>query len=477
MSCGISDARVKFENSGIELAPYQVDLRIDRGKFDHCRAKVDREAGKMVADQIAESPNEPVTIYSSEGKKLRRMYIPDTGVEISQEKAWLTFYDPLHLTTNGICNKTYSQGVTLSDVMGYIMSNVSDPNGVIQGFDITDPQYSDDIQPNYQDFREASLFEQAEDYNREGTKEDGIFGDVGNSIQGGLADAFGAVGDSMLWTNRLINKHTGIWGDTGKLDFDEKTPHEALKIVAEEWELDFWVDQVGILWMGKKEASPKVHVASPSPETLTVAEYNVTTQAIPVAEVVVRGGKTRLGYDRNDDGEQDGVAEVANRGVMTYGQARVGGVENGRTITVQNKELQEGEALKNAAERRLIQELSKAKSGNVKLNPDFSGYTDFSKPNEINLGDYLMVNGYKNLDACETVEENGEFIVNSIHHDMKGDRGWEITLETAHVPDQEISSRFFYYKPDENEVVDANDLYYRHGVGPIDKQAGYGGAQ
>ena len=450
MACGFGNAILDFTELGIKIRPYELDLRLDRDKFDHCRCEISKEAGELIADKTSGDPNQPVNIYIDEDKLLRKMYMPKGALEYDNNNrdAYLKLMDPLHILKQGKLDKKYKE-VTLEDVISYVWGKVKDPNGVIKDWDITDPEYSDNVQPNYEDYRDQSLFANAEQWVDSSTSE---------SSWERLESGLGATADGVLWVNRSINNVTGIYGDIGELDFNKRTPYEAFKMIADEWELDFWVDDHRVLNIGKHEAKPNTHLVTPEDDTLNVAEYNVTEAAYPVAEVIVKGGKAPITYDFDNDGDSDFTLPFGSMSVQMWGQARVDNVENGQTKLIDNKKLADGEALKTAAEQALISSMSRNKSGNIVFNPSVSGFTEFAQPHTVTIGDMMIVDNPPG--SCDNFDDDGgQFLVNSVNHKIRGGQGWELSVEVGLIPKDDIRSQFIMYDLDEDEVLENGEQH------------------
>lgn len=432
MTCSLSDAQLVFERSGMIIAPYDLDYRSRRDRLDWAKARISRTAGEYIGDNSLE--HEPVRI-EVDGHVIRRLMLPDSPVELGVEDAHLTLVDPLHILERGIVDKVFPR-TTLRDVSEYIFEQRDDPNRVLEDVRITDPQLGGVVTESYE-ARYPLWYAWVE-----------TTGLVTGSRQ--IYDRLDIAGNTL----RLLDEFTEIVDREGGFDFDGISPKEALALVGKEFNVQAWVDDDGILWIGMPDVRADFFMAG-GPAPLKIKSYNVTEDAIPVSGVKVSGTYTLVTSGPYFGGPTSTFDETK---LQSWAVARRRNRSNGRMITLDTKQVMKGEDLANIAVTRLRAEIHDSKSGSIVLNP-LASDEEQGHPTEISVGDHIGAFGNIEQD-CKQTFDSDLFVVNGVHHRIGDDVGWEITVNVGKLADPgDIEVDFWYFDPTSQEVLEPEEVY------------------
>lgn len=435
MSCTLADTKLVFEASGIEIIPFEIDYRSNRDRLDYAKVKITREAGEYLSDGPNFKENEPVRI-EIDGHTVRRMCLPDSPVQLGVDYGYVTLTDPREILHRGKIDKVF-HSTSLEDVLTYIFNNRDDPNGVLTGASVSDPDLAGVVTEDYQEkysFWFTSAF-------GEDSGPDQFYEDIG--LDSAMHEAF-----------RFINDLTGILGAEGGFDFDAVTPAEALIQVEEQFDLKSWVDDDGVLWIGMPDVQADVFFAGVD-GGLKIKSYNVTEDALPISAVKVSGTYTITVRGPHYQGP---ARAPRKKNLQSWAIARWTERSSGRIITENTKEIARGEDLALAAVRRLRAEIHDAKSGSLNLNPLASG-EDFGHPTDLSVGDHIGVVGNIERD-CRQKFESDLFVVNAVQHRISGDDGWQVTADVGKlVASDDLEVDFWYFDPTSQETLDPEEVY------------------
>lgn len=433
MACSLADTKLVFESSGIEVIPFDVDFRTKRGKLDYAKARLTRTAGEYIAEQFDEF--EPVRI-EVDGHVIRRLMLVENPIKLGVDHAFLTLADSREILKRGVIDKVFHKA-TLGEVLDYIYEQTDDPNGVLIDARASDPGMEGIVTEDYQEKYE--WFFATNDYYKILTTELEEWGDN--------------VSHKAL---RFINNLTGLLGKEGGFDFNGITPAEALYEVEQQFGLESWVDDDGVLWIGKPDVMADLYFASgEGSDTLRIKEYNVTEDAIPVAGVKI-GGTYTITMRSNYYGGPNRTLEKTK--LQSWAVARWTTKKNGRMIVLDSKKVIKGEDLAIHALTRLLSEIYDSKGGNVVLNP-LASSTVHGHPAAIRVGDHLAVVGNIH-EGCNQKIESDLFVVNGLHHRISSEVGWEITADVGKLvnPD-ELEVDFWYFDPTNEEMLEPEEVY------------------
>lgn len=277
-------------------------------------------------------------------------------------------------------------------------------------------------------------------------------------------------------SNYILN--TSTW-----FDFDQVSPATAIEELNENFSFQSWVTPDGVLHIGNREATDRVHVAAPDDERV----WRWTDPTIRFAKdrtkaVLVEGSW----FDDPRIGKQEDNVRAIFSNLEPAGQVRVQGmawrpnVEEGETVVI----TQDGVNSDNAAEiaENHLKHEDARLTGSIGINPQASGR--FTHPSSVYVGDFLHVipdddhfmsprkttgsvlrndTLTHNADSdCKPGVNNVVLRISGVRHRVDQSGRWNIELNVDYYRFEDydpIKSTVRYFDPTEDEMLEESDLF------------------
>lgn len=426
MTCSLaSEAQLHFPVSGVTFGIYEVSTRSQVGKYSHAKIRIRREDGEIIEDKVA--VREPAVLQFGDHVQNRYVYQSDS-LRLKNDKAWLTLYDARKILNYGVLSNKYDE-VTLEDVVSEIASERDDPFNVITGVDFPDESAIAETESWKEQTVEATAGSGAD-------SSGGGFLGIVESVYAFLLD----IGTDALFLRK----------DKGGFDFDDISPNDALKQVEAEFSVEAWVNEEGILIVGRPQSKPNHrHVIPPNMEDspYVISDYNITRGVTPVASVHLTGTQT---WKKTGSGVFDG-----NKALYPIGRASIEGQPGGVYAPEEPVRLRSVEAIERAARNKLIELSTSERNGNIV----FNGFAS-SRPERLvtmSVGDTLAV--APNIGQyCSKDVDGGAFVIEEIQHRIDTRNGWKVTVEVGAVPNN-ITTSSVWYLPERDEEYRTLESY------------------
>lgn len=446
MTCALADAQLYLPAYDIRVRPFSVTFERDIGRLDHAQLEISRAAGELIGEQLFYVTR---AYLSFDGKVLARLALEAEDVTLTREKAIVRLRDPKVALNYGTVDGVYER-TTLSDVVGEIMDARDDPHRVLTSYKFTnadETRVSETLRSRYRNVisgvnglrRRFQPGIAARDYVSEHT-DNGVIRWFEN---------FEA--DVIVAASRGIEALHGVDVERGGFEFSGATPIEALQQVEQEFGVQSWVDDEGVLWIGLPQARGTPFVASHYPGALKIREWDVVENASPVTGVVGYGT-----YKGNDI--LTGEVEIAgSEDVQLRVEATWTGESAGRVVQLSPMRIEDPVELANAVERTLRRYIYDNASGEFTINP-LASSDAFGSVFEIRLGDQIFVVGAES--GCGKSIPTDIFAVHGIRHKITPDGGWELSVRVGKLIDSDaVQVRPFIVNPKTGDWVDANEYY------------------
>ncbi|WP_143421023.1 hypothetical protein [Halorubrum halodurans] len=366
---------------------------------------------------------EPVLLKFGDVVQNRYIYESDS-LRLANDKAWLTLYDARRILNSGVISNKFDE-VSLEDVVSFIVEEREDPFNAITGYAFPDESANAETQSWKEQYVEA------------------VAGEDVDANDGGL---LGFVETAGAFLTGLIADATFIRRDKGGFDFEDISPNDALKQVEAEYGVEAWVNEEGVLYVGRPESSPNNrHVVPPNirESPYVISDYNITKGVTPITNVHLTGTQT---WQKTGDGMFDG-----NKALYPIGRATIEGQDGGTYAPDEPLRLRSPEALERAARNRLIDLAMSERNGNFVLNGFAS--TEPEKLVTMSVGDTLVV--APNIgEYCTKDVDGGVFVVEEVQHRIDTRNGWKVTAEVGAVPDNITTSSVWYLPEKDEEYAD-----------------------
>lgn len=444
MTCELTEGiRLEFLSSGIEVRPYDADIRARRRNFAHGNFELSEEAGQLIAEERTDA--EPVMVKFG-GVPARRMYVPADAVTFERDlngftKAELTLLDARRVMERGSMTESWS-AISFGDAIDRIMAEVDDPEGVITSYSFVSKEDSEQVRRRL--LGENRSLEQAQE---EGA---GIRFYVPGG--GSIVTAAEETSTQLL---RFIDQNTGIDALSDEVfagfDFDKVSPMQAMNRVVTEFEENWWVEPDGSLYIGTDGTRGQVLGTVAGDNSIALSRYSVTSDGNRVNTVQVSGP-----YNATIEASADNTwLSGLNIADKIKGQKNIKLIAEASDPTIdgsayaappsEQKTQSTPEALERAAVGLLTQKMMDENSGSIAVNGLASRNVEGLA--KLDIGDHIVID--RSIETrCDKDVLTGPFIVTSIQHRVNDRQGWHIELKVARVPDYDsIRSRSVFYDP------------------------------
>lgn len=414
--CGLSDGvTIEFPNTGIEVRPRDADVRAQRRNFVMSKFELPEAAAKLVAKYV---PKGDYAYIRFDGTIARRVYRPPDAIQFKedlQETTYgeLTLKDPRYVLNRGNVTK-YWDTATLGDIVDYIMDQVVDPHGVV-----TDYRF---MTPELRERERIAAFDYPSPF--------GVL-DVANRIADALVGFGGDVGE---WLGEDMSSLR-----TSTIDLEDVSPLEALQRVMDDFSMDWWVDEDGVLWIGPNVANGQVMGTVAGDNNIALKDYSITRVPEATSSVQVTG-------PLKNSGDIPGTSyAVSEGGLQVIAEAKAPGLEGAPMALETERRVTEPEDLESMAALALMQEMMDDVEGSLTINGLASRETEVLA--RLDIGDVLYVDDSIETECNQNVT-TGLFMVNSLQHRANERRGWEITMRVGRIIDPDaLRLRSVIYDP------------------------------
>lgn len=406
MTCGLADGiTIEWLNTGVEVRPIDLDMRAQSKGLAHAQFRVSPEAAEVI--RINTDTLEPVAVKFDDNVS-RRLMFPEEAMEHTEnldgnERFDVDIADPRNILQRGAISKTWNT-TSLEDAVDYVMGRIDDPEDVITGY-----RFIEDV-----DVDESRAQE---------------------SIHTRL---------SFL---PLLSGPDEMFSGFG---FDGTPPLEAMQTIMNEFQLDWWVDNEGVIIIAPRGAYGEEVATVGGENVVALKSYSITSTAYRVDTVQAHGSSGPLHSIPRASEEIDTDSVPAqfrseNFPIRPIVEANATTVDGSAMVVNERRDTQDLDQLEEIAERQLLAEIMSDTSGSMVVNGMAStGIGDIAS---MDVGDYIFVDDSIN-EACDRDLVTGTFIIDEVHHRSNRRVGWEITLEvTRAIGGDDIETSSFYYSP------------------------------
>lgn len=442
-ACGVGNVELHFENSGIKIRPYELDIWRNKGQLDYSRVRISEEAGSLLMEKS--NDYEPVKIMS-DGTIISRQFVEPDTLEVSRDDAFLNLLDELGIFKYVQLDKDFNLGLfeqiddgswTLEDVINHIVLEVKNSSvneyNVIEGW--SESGMGTDI-----------------DQDRASIDEGGAISQAFDKVTLGIATA---IADYTV--EKLAGLHAVEIEDVD-FDFKDKTALQALHMIGSEYGIDFFTlnDGNGFVYAGKKLDTFKIYPAGFPNGFYNLIGWSIPrTMSTPYA-VRVEGKKLMdlSEYKRSSE------ADAKPQNVRSYGVAIRNDISGGNVYKKQAPKGAGINELVEIAENQLTELAEKGESGTATIDVMSSDQellnNSQSDIRRIDVGDFLALDDHKNI--CRNISGNyadgGAFLVTSAHHQINPRKGWHVTTDIQRVSDRGIEKGAYLFDYEEQQVIE-----------------------
>lgn len=424
MACeDTDDITIEFPATGVEIQPLKTDIREQQRAFARGQFDLTEEAGTLVDEN---TPEAATALVKFNGRVAYRLYLPhdtltfETDLE-NDTIAKMPLLDARQVLRRGSVEKSFGD-TTPQDIVDFIMEEKNDPDDVIVDYEFVTEEISE--------------------------------------LERNLATADWAPGfiqDFEIGASRAVDGFLGIdhyheETDYSGFDFDGVSPLEAMQEAMQEFEVNWWVEDDGVMYIGPHGTRNQMVASAAHENNITLSRYSVTRDAKTTNAVQIRGP-----VNREYVNPPFHYTQVRGTGLRTISEAHAENMQGSLLIREEDKRIFNPEELEGVALSALYQEVMDDISGSV----DVNGLASTNMDAIVNLavGDYFGADPSIE-EECDEDVVTGLFMITSIHHLSDDRRGWKITLELSRIPDPDaITTRSVYYDPEEDREYESMEAY------------------
>jgi hypothetical protein len=456
MGCEGADRQITVEvpGAGLEIAPYEVNFRRQRGKYDYFKATFNGDVGRHIKEYVL--PNNKVlsdiqpAYIKMEGERIYPMVWAPKGVKFGKNDTHIELFDPILDLEKAIVDIRQESGIG-KDIVEKIFDQY------IEG---TEPQdrILQEIEFNLGVERDPYTFSNVDD-TREAL-DSGDNEDIGaRGVIGGTIDVTGAgLKDIVEFGGELLAGGANV-------DYDQVSAHEALVDIAEKMEVDVYTQPVEPgsvelkLVVGKFDTySKKFDATGTRSNVFKATDFTISKPARPIKTVIVRGKPVhddlllgaeniseqlfRIGEERHDY-----VAHAIVKRDISHGKKRVFDADVGLG------------SLKAIAESKMAELLAREQAGEIVISPAQSS-KKVQDYRGLSVGDRIETHPPSVAGGCEDTQMYANtFTMASVEHHISNG-AWAIRLDVGDsvgkddVPEGKV--RFF--DPRSKEYTKPSDL-------------------
>lgn len=421
-SCGPQDGiTIEFPQSGVEIRPTDVDLRIRRRHYARGQFEATEEAGKLVDETTVE---DPAAVVKVDGEAGHRMYLPEDGISFEKNLhedtiAHIPLLDARKILDRGSVEKRFTgTDATVDDAVRYIINQPRDPGNVITGYQWVHP-------------------------------DNGRFAVRGDNVPG--AEVVGLREPLSTQVEESKISDVEAFGD-----FDGESPKEALEHILDLFATNWWVEDNGVLYIGIDATRGQVVGTAAGDNELALSRYTVTRSAKTVNAVQLRGPIDIETHTTPGPGGQLGEI-TEGTGLRLIAEAKASQIDGSLLIKEEEVDIPSPGELERAAKRTLYQEVMDDISGSMEIN----GLASRNIPaiRELGPGDHIFVDDSIETECNQDVE-TGMFMVTDVHHRANARRGWDIVVSVTRVLDPgSVETTSVFYDPETDKDYETLEAY------------------
>lgn len=421
MTCNFSDAQLYIPTTGDRVRVYDIQSRAAMGKMTFAQCRVHRVAGEMLDGVLFDV--HPAELWVG-GRRLARLAVDTDAVQlgsVDSMTATVRLSDPRVVLERGTLDILLDEATLKDTIDNYVIPiiNEIDPNGVIQGVRYTDGEYEDLFTEAYTSFIKRGLndlfprdvtLSLPEWYESMISEEDEATTEFALGIVEGILD----------WSTKAHRWTYGLSNRKGGFDIEGATPAQAIRSIADEFELETWVDDDGYLWFGHSETRATPFVVGERSGDLIMNDYSVVEEKAPVTQVMVEGRYRILELSGTD---------VATDAFRARSHAVWSGKENGKSLFLEPKNVTSIGQLEKIAESALRQHATNSERGQITINGSVDSSLSEVSPHDVSLGDHIFV--IPSERDCGPDIPASTFAVKGITHEINPTVGWELKLSVG----------------------------------------------
>jgi hypothetical protein len=437
-----SRARIEFPAVGVEVFAHEADIRRERRKFAVAEMRISRAAGELIAGKVPDFS--VANVYIGDELAHRMMYAGDSlefETTLSEnDVADLVLKDAGKILNRGSITERYGN-IQLDTIIEDILQKRNDPHDVIVDYEFVSPS----------DITEGLVLS-GSIADVTGGDDSPFFAEVDPDLGGNLTltrtiDSFFGFLDEHLGTKFTADSYTGF-------DFENETPLSALNTALNEFELDWWVTNEGVLRIGFDGTAGQIAGIVGGQNQITLNKYAITSDPDQVNAVYVEGPQRAI----IDRGSSASAADMNTGPVLQMlAEAKDPSREGSLKAIEVERNVQSLQELEEIAIRQLTRETLDQASGSVTIN----GLASEDKPAvaRLDVGDILSIDESVNV-RCGRALITGDFLVRGVHQRLNEQRGWIANVEVAQIPDMsEVVSRSVYYDPEKDKEYESLEQY------------------
>jgi hypothetical protein len=458
MSCEPSERRITIEipNAGVELAPYTVDFRRERGKFDYFKGSFNSDVGREIQDAVLKDGGSLASVETAyikmEGERVYPMIFDPGKVNFQRDLTSIELIDMMVDMDNAnsdIKTETTTGERVLKDLFEQYQEGVSDPI-------LTDFRVNQRLDPKNKYF--VDRVEITNSYVDEGQYSGIGFRNIGEGI-GNLAEA------TIEGATAGVDMVSDIFGKDYAVDYDNVSCLEAFIDMSNRMGVNVWTKPKSPgsmefeLIIGKFDNLGQVHSASShDSDAMKITDFNISTMEDPIESVLVRG---RVVHDDGMINSPENIAEWLSPKASTQDYRAIGRAVreevDGKTLVFDVEVPRDN--LANLAESHMQKVLQHKETGDIEIFPR-SGRESKTDYRNLSNGDVLHVEPPKDQ-YCKDESQiyENDFIIEGVENNITNG-SWRINLDVVNmVPYEEVpDGELLLMDIDSEEYKDPSDV-------------------
>lgn len=440
MTCGRdSGITIELPRHGVEVRPKETDLRMKQRHYARGEFVMTEAAGQLVA----ETHNElTLAFLKIDGEVAHRMVLIGDAVSFNESLeettvASVSLQDGRKVLATESVEKSFKD-VDAEEVMDYLFDKRRDPENVITGYNFINPG-DGEITATTSWFFES---------------DGGILDQEPGQVNLDL-DPFGLGTQIVDHLGFLDEESLGAY----TFDFEGETVLEAMQQVMDDFELNWWVDNDGVIQIGPEGAKGQAVAKASGDNKIALSRYTVTQDTKTTNAVQVNVPVVNI----NDAQAYSSVNVNATQAIA---ESRAPGIDGSLFIISPDRSFSSLSHLERVASRRLYREVMDDTSGSMVINGLAS--SDIEALRNLDVGDFFGVEAGVEADCNQNVI-TGLFMVTSVHHKAGPRKGWEITIEVGRVPNPaNLQTNSVLYDALEDKEYDSFAAYQGSGGDNLD---------
>lgn len=431
---------IEFVESGLEIRPIQMSLKINRSRYDYCRAKFSHEVGEHMRQFTYEDDDKlsgfRAVDVKHDGKVVRKMLFSPRWLTYGRNFTHIQFHDLQKSLGVGSLDThiyrlplltAYSKLIALAnnDIITHVKFNLPESLPRV-AYDPLNNENS--AKPNN---RQTSMFNE-----------------------------------------NLENL------DDIDLDFEDETPLYAINQINDMYSITTWADNQGRLVVGSPEWDSNGHVAAPNdPRVWRYKDPQFSHGREPIWRVIVEGKwYDEPGWDMGDAKDEVVSWFTGGKGgadIQAVGYAERPDIDEGETIVISDKDVKDTQ-VQHVAAMTLIEEMKENQIGNVEIDTNNSGH-EISHPHDCFPGDTIRLVPHDKYfdnpsatsgqvgDAPSTEEictgfvTNNAYFVSEVEHILTEGGMYRVHADLGSWPNFEPDTELRYYDPRKDAFVERQE--------------------